>query len=174
MLFFNCSACLGLSLLSLLCLCYLEFCPFPHTPEMCQVSTLTLLCNLDAFMGKVGPEKDISHKAKQTEVWKNNPGRMIGCPDSLPIIWSLWRHQKADVFQAEKSFQLQLNWLPSVPPKHHIGRFSPRVCSEQPSQCKLQNHPISLSVYFSYNEKPRCRKWHFQYIWGFFEWWKLE
>jgi hypothetical protein len=40
-------------------------------------------------MGKVGPEKDISHKAKQTEVWKNNPGRMIGCPDSLPIIWSL-------------------------------------------------------------------------------------
>lgn len=75
-------------------LCWLESGPFSHTSEMCQVSTLILLCNLDAFMGKNGPEKDISHKSNQTEVWKNNLGRMKGCLDSSPIIWSLWRHQK--------------------------------------------------------------------------------
>lgn len=75
-------------------LCWLESGPFSHTSEMCQASTLILLCNLDAFMGKTGPKKDISHKANQTEVWKNNLGRMIGCLDTSPIIWSLWRHQK--------------------------------------------------------------------------------
>lgn len=156
------------SLPSVLCLCCLEFNPFPHTSEMGQVPILILLCNLDAFMGNVGPEKAISYKAKQTEVWKKQPGK-----DDRPP----WQHShqlvfvkapEAGGFQAEKSFELWLNWLPSVLPKHHIGLFSPRVCLEQPGQGKLQNHFIPLSVYSSYNEKPRYRKWHFQYIWDFF------
>lgn len=125
------------------------------------MSTASLFYNLDTCMRRTGPEKereDISHKANQIEVWKKN----LRTNDRLPRQYShhpvFAKTPEANVFPAGKSFQLQLNRLPSVHPKHHIGLFSLSLFrTAGPVQTPKPLH----STHLSYNEKPRYRKWHF-------------